>query len=166
MVSSALQKYKINAVLSGGAVVSIYTQNEYLSGDLDFITHENLKTIDQAMLSIGFNRQGRHYIHPKIEFFIEFPSPPLAIGDYLIKNWATKKTPMGTIQLLTPTQCIMDRLAAFYFWNDLQCLDQALMVAAKQSIHISDIEKWSQHEGMLEKFLIFNSKLLKLKKKT
>jgi len=30
--------------------------------------------------------------------------------------------------LLTPTDCVKDRLAAYFFWNDLQSLGQAVMV--------------------------------------
>ena len=38
IISGALQKAGIAATLSGGAVVSIYTDNEYQSKDLDFVT--------------------------------------------------------------------------------------------------------------------------------
>jgi hypothetical protein len=38
IVSATLDAVGISAVLSVGAVVSIYTNNEYESGDLDFIS--------------------------------------------------------------------------------------------------------------------------------
>ncbi|HTR76593.1 MAG TPA: hypothetical protein VMH39_00720, partial [Gemmatimonadaceae bacterium] len=31
----------------------------------------------------------------------------------------SKRVGAGTIRLLTPTQCVMDRLAAYFHWNDL-----------------------------------------------
>ena len=37
IISNALQKDGIPATLSGGAVVSIYTDNAYQSKDLDFL---------------------------------------------------------------------------------------------------------------------------------
>ena len=37
LVCSSLQQRGIEVVLSGGAVVSVYTENEYESYDLDFI---------------------------------------------------------------------------------------------------------------------------------
>ena len=89
----------------------------------------------------------------------------MAIGDQLIKQSGIKKTSTGTIKLLTPTQCIMDRLASFYFWNDLQGLDQALMVALRQKIDLNEIEQWSEQEKENKKFEIFKEKFLKLKKK-
>ena len=38
VVSDALEKAGITATLSGGIAVTIYTENEYLSRDLDFVT--------------------------------------------------------------------------------------------------------------------------------
>jgi hypothetical protein len=53
----------IQAVLSGGAVVSIYTQNEYESNDLDFISSADIKSIAAALEKIGFQKTaGRHFI--------------------------------------------------------------------------------------------------------
>lgn len=39
IVSTELKRMNIDTVLVGGAVVSIYTNNEYESGDLDFISY-------------------------------------------------------------------------------------------------------------------------------
>jgi len=38
IVSDTLEREGIIATLSGGAVVSIYTENRYVSADLDFVT--------------------------------------------------------------------------------------------------------------------------------
>ena len=165
VVASVLERFNINAVLSGGACVSIYTENQYVSGDLDFVSHEGLSKIDEAMSAIGFKREGRHYTHPHTKLFVEFPPGPLAIGDHLIKEGTTKKIKTGMVKLLTPTQCVMDRLASFYFWNDKQGLDQALMVASKQKIDMADIQRWSEQEKEIKKFEIFKQKLFSLKTK-
>ena len=165
IVASTLEKFNINAVLSGGACVSIYTENKYVSGDLDFVSHEGFQKIDKAMSVLGFKRQGRYYTHPHTKLFVEFPPGPLSIGDLLIKEGTTKKVKTGMIKLLTPTQCVMDRLAAFYFWNDKQGLDQALMVASKQKIDIHAIQQWSEQEKEIEKFEIFKKNLLSPKPK-
>lgn len=96
IVSAALEAAGIYAVLSGGAVVSIYTNNEY---------------------------------------------------------------DVGTLRLLTPTQCVMDRLAAYFHWNDLQSLDQALMVASSHPVNLSRLEEWAKREGANEKLETFKKRL-------
>jgi hypothetical protein len=53
----------------------------------------------------------------------------------------------------------MDRLAGFYHWNDLQNLDQAVMIAKKHPIKITEIENWSTRENEYKKFKIFLDKV-------
>jgi hypothetical protein len=116
IVSAALEAAGISAVPSGGAVVSIYTNNEYESGDLDFITPSSTNSIAKAIASIGFVRKGRMFSHPGTPLFVEFPAGPLGIGDELIRltDVAERRTAAGTLRLLTPTQCVMDRLAGLF----------------------------------------------------
>ena len=61
------------------------------------------------------------------------------------------------MKLLTPTDCVKDRLAAFFHWNDYQSLNQALLVAKRQKakVHLKEIEKWAKVEDKLEKLKIF-----------
>lgn len=126
-VSEALASAGITAVLSGGAAVQIYTKGLYVSRDLDFVSPANHRELDAVLRNLGFSRaSGRHYTHGSIPYTLEFPSWPLAIGKELILEWGDLKSGQMTIQILTPTQCVMDRLAAFYFWRDRQALDQAI----------------------------------------
>lgn len=160
IVCDCLLKHGIDAVLSGGAVVSIYTNNEYESKDLDFISSSETKAIEKVLVEIGFTKSsGRHFTHPETEYFVEFPKSPLAIGNMPIKEWATQNNKAGKLQLLTPTHSVMDRLAGFFYWNDKQNLDQALMITKKHPIKIKEIEKWAKDENEVEKFEIFRKRL-------
>jgi hypothetical protein len=153
LVGSCLKEDGIDAVLTGGAVVSIYTENQYQSFDLDFISHSSVREITASLKKIGFTRtKGRYYIHPNSDFYVEFPAPPIAVGHKPLKHFNEITTNSGYLKLLTPTQCVMDRLAAFYHWNDLQSLEQAVLVAESHEIGFNEIEEWSIAEGMLEKF--------------
>jgi hypothetical protein len=162
IVCDHLLKCGIEAVLTGGAVVTIYTGSEYKSYDLDFVTHADTRKIKRAMEELGFTKEvGRYFKHPSTDFFVEFPAPPLAIGKKAIKVWEVKKSEIGTLNLLNPTQCVMDRLAAFYHWLDYESLKQALKVARNQEIDLEEIEAWSIAEGMHEKYMNFCEKLKK-----
>lgn len=101
------------------------------------------------------------FSHPGTPLFVEFPAGPLAIGNDLIRatEVAEKRTAAGTIRLLTPTQCVMDRLAAYFHWNDLQSLDQAVMVASSQKISPAKLEAWAKREGAGEKLERFKQAL-------
>ncbi|MDI6740798.1 MAG: hypothetical protein QME74_10605 [Candidatus Edwardsbacteria bacterium] len=46
------------------------------------------------------------------------------------------KLPTGRLHLLSPTDCVKDRLAAYFHWNDRQSLEQAGLVADNRKIDI------------------------------
>jgi len=163
LVSAELKKNNINAVLVGGACVSIYSHNKYLSMDLDYVSYATLDELRQAMRKIGFRQKSsRHFEREGCRFFVEFPPPPIAIGKEVpIREFQEIKA----LTLLMPTDCVKDRLAAYYHWNDPQSLEQALMVARSQSADLKNIEKWSKNEGALDKYHRFES-LLKNKAKS
>lgn len=160
LIYSTLNQNGIEAILVGGACVTIYSQNEYQSYDLDFITYQSTEEVERVLLQIGFKKEGRYFVHENCPFFIDFINPPIAIGNQPVKEFNLIKTEFGMLKLLTPLDCVKDRLAAFYHWGDKQSFQQALQVAKKFQLDIEDLKNWSKSEGHLNKFKIFEQKLL------
>ena len=154
-VASALKDKDIDVVLTGGAVVSIYSKGKYVSHDADFLSASDHKAIKGAMHELGFTNLGKDFYHKDANFTVEFPGSELVIGDEPMQPEGQIKEGKFTLKLLSPTQCVMDRLAAFYHWKDRQSLEQAVLVAKAQPIKIKQIEKWSKAEKMEERFQIF-----------
>lgn len=162
IVSGILIKYNIKATLTGGAVVSIYTVNQYQSYDLDFVTDDSINIIEQALNEIGFKKgTGRHFVHNDTKFFVEFIQAPLSIGETLVKSHNILTKNNNTLYLLTPTHCVMDRLAAYYHWNDKQSLEQAILVSINNKIDYKLIETWSKNESQIGKFNTYKARVLK-----
>jgi len=156
IIAAKLDEKGIDAILVGGACVSIYTKNKYLSGDLDFVSDSPIKEISPVLAELGFGRKSsRHFEKKDCPFFIEFVSPPAAIGREPIKGKNIIKTRLGNIILLSPTDSVKDRLAAYYHWNDPQALEQALMLAKAQKINLQEVKRWSEKEGQKEKYDFF-----------
>jgi hypothetical protein len=66
----------IRSVLVGGAVVAIYTEGLYRSGDLDIVPDDlGRSQLTEALLKIGFvPTKSRYFKHPKCRhLFLEFP---------------------------------------------------------------------------------------------
>ena len=153
-VESHLLGKGIYVVLSGGACVSIYSSNKYVSMDLDLVNVRFAKRQDirSAIQEIGFQEEGRHFRHPDTELFVEFPPGPLAVGEEPVKKVDEHKLSTGILRIISPTDCVKDRLAGYYHWNDLQCLEQASLVAEAIDIDLKEIERWSKVEGKLGEF--------------
>ena len=60
LVRNTLEAHGISVALSGGAVVSIHSDAEYVSYGLDFIPTGLARKVDAAMESLGFQRVQRH----------------------------------------------------------------------------------------------------------
>lgn len=156
-ICDALMAKDIHVVLSGGSCVEIYSRGEYTSCDLDLINryNEQFKKIHQVMSELGFREHDRYFVHDDTKLFIEFPSGPLGVGDSPIDEIAEIDTDAGVLRLLTPTDCIKDRLSAYYHWDDEQCLQQAIWVAQQNEFDLESVKAWSVKEGSKEKLLMF-----------
>ena len=153
-IAEHLRSKGIETVLVGGACISIYSDNEYSLFDLDFIlTGSSTRQKVRAMLAeINFTEDNRYFTHPETPFFIEFPSGPLAIGDEPPSEISTLSFSTGNLRLLSPTDCVKDRLAAFYHWKDQQSLEQAILIARDHDIDSDEVRRWSVNEGFAEVF--------------
>jgi hypothetical protein len=160
-VQTRLRKEEIDVVLSGGATVSLYSSNQYVSKDVDLINVRFIKRskVKAAMEKLEFQEQGRYFFHPDSKFLVEFPDGPLSVGEEPVKKIDEVQLSTGLLRVISPTDCVKDRLCAFYFWNDQQGLAQAILVTKSQNVDLDEIKRWSQVEGKAEEFKIFKSKI-------
>jgi hypothetical protein len=139
----------IETVLVGGAVVSIYTEGAYQSGDLDFVVitylHDHLPKV---LAKIGFKKKGKYFFNSKCKhLYIEFVSAPLGIGDDTSVKPDEISIEGKIVRILSPTDCIRDRLASYIHFNVRECMDQAVLVAKSHPFNLSKISKWCLNEG-------------------
>ena len=167
LVCDACLKCGIDVVLSGGACVSIYTENQYASFDLDFVlrTPVTRKRIRTTMGGLGYREDGRHFRHSENPYLVEFLSPPLSVGEEPVREIKEIQSGKMTLRLLSPTDCVKDRLAAFYHWNDRRSLDQAVLVSTKEDVDLSEVRRWSLNEGIKDKYDLFRRRLTKALRK-
>lgn len=156
IVSTSLEQAGIAATLSGGAAVSIYSHNQYQSKDLDFVTAALVADIAPVLERLGFEHTGiprlSQFSHPQIEWFVEFPPTPISFGHKHVthEDCATIESTLGKLRIITPTQSVMDRLAAAIAWKDMQSREQAILVAANQQINWDELRQWLVDEGETE----------------
>ena len=156
IVSSALEREGIVAILSGGAAVSIYSDNLYVSEDLDFVTVAHVEALRAALGPLGFKHTGTPRLsvfeHPKTRWYLEFPPAPLGFGSTYVDPSQCKlvDTGVGKLRVITPTQSVMDRLIAAAAWDEAQSLEQALLVAEHQreNIEWDELDRWVRQEGI------------------
>jgi hypothetical protein len=156
-VATHLAARGIDVVLSGGAVVAIYSKGRYVSLDMDFIEQSlgTRRKLRAALAEIGWTERNRYFVHPDTEYFLEFPAGPLSVGDEPVADIHQLRFRTGTLRLLSPTDCVKDRLAAYYHWKDQQSLAQAVLVAQSNPVDLGEVERWSRKEKSMPQFRVF-----------
>lgn len=160
-VGDALRRRGITAVLTGGACATVFSGGAYQSLDVDLVIVGSARQsdVDAAMAGLGFSRQGNRFVHPDSPFFVEFPRGPLAIGaDHAIRPVPLSVGRARTLSLSATDSC-RDRLAAFYYWDDLGSLDAAVAIAVRNRVSMEKVRAWSESEGMSEKYDRFRAAL-------
>jgi hypothetical protein len=157
-IATELSKNEVDVILVGGAVVSIYSEGAYRSGDLDFVLNDfSRQKLDEVLTNLGFKKSGRLYKHPECKhLFLEFMSFPASIGEdhQIIPHEVEVEGKI--IKIYSPTDCVRDRLAGFMYFKSRDNFDQAVLVAKKHSINLEKVKKWCESENnqkVFEEFL-------------
>jgi hypothetical protein len=160
-VGTALDAAGIIAVLTGGSAANFYAPQKYRSYDVDFVIQlESHNSSGKVVLeSIGFAPQGELYAHPRTPFTLEFPPGPLGVGEDIVTSWETVKRADEILHVISRTDSVRDRLAAYYHWNDTASLFTAVDVAQTGTIDFDLVEKWSRRERNAEKYGRFLAQL-------
>jgi hypothetical protein len=161
IVADHLKQRGITVVLVGGLAVEIYSENLYLTKDIDLIdiSYQEPAVLSQAMAEIGFSKQGRVYVNETTEICVEFPSAPLSIGEQLITETTVFESNAGEIPILFAKDVIKDRLAAYFHWQDKQSLVQAVAVMIKHPISLDELKSFCQNESKENEFALIQQLL-------
>jgi len=100
----------------------------------------------EVLSALGYELEGNTFVHRHGNpFTIEFPRGPASIGDEVLQHFNTVRQDNRILVVVTPTDCIRDRLAHFFYWNDRSALSAAIGVAQAHtsSIQFEYIKTWA-----------------------
>lgn len=148
-VAEHLHSQGIEVVLVGGLAVEIYSENLYLTKDIDMVNtnYQTPAQLHRAMAQLGFSKKGRVYVNATTDITVEFPPAPLSVGNELIQRTTTAELPEGRIPILRAEDVVKDRLAAFIHWRDMQSLVQAAAILLKHSLAPETFKVFCEREG-------------------
>ena len=149
IVANHLKLHGIRVVLVGGLAVEIYSENLYLTKDIDMVntSYDASESLKTAMAELGFFKQGRVFVNESTRICVEFPSAPLAIGDQVIKETTVAHSEQGDIPILFATDVIKDRLLSYFHWQDRPSLVQALAIMINHVITPDELKAFCEAEG-------------------
>ncbi len=154
-VCEGLRKANVHAVLTGGAVVAIYSRNKFRSPGADFVSPSDDGRIEDAMTRMGFKKKGKAFAHSKVKFTVAFSGRSIEIGGSIVREWDTRVGRDGTLHLLRPAECVMDRLADHFTVKGSRSREQAVWIAKKQKVDLVPVERWATGAGHEEDYREF-----------
>lgn len=147
IVCQALEAAGYKAVLVGGAVVSIYTQNMFPSDDLDMVVNRSFRQLQPILRRLGFTEfVHNRAVHAAARYYVQLLEDTVAIGEKQPIHPVDFPTAVGTLRMLSPLDCVLDRLASFLHYNDRPALRQAVEVALRHDVDTSEVRKWFDGE--------------------
>ncbi|MBP1934824.1 DUF6036 family nucleotidyltransferase [Ammoniphilus resinae] len=114
IITKLLEKDNIHPIVVGGLSVEIYTQSDYTTRDIDFVSDGYMKIAD-LLFKLGFEKEDRHFYHEKVEIAIEIPDNYLA-GDYN-RDIKLAIDDDKYVYVISIEDIIMDRLRASVHWR-------------------------------------------------
>lgn len=128
VITKLLEKHNIIPIIVGGLSVEIYTENDYTTMDIDFVSQRH-DLVEEVLLKLGFQKRGRIYYHEISEVLVEIPDNHLA-GSYekVVKTIVSKDRYVYVISL---EDIILDRLRGFTAWDSAQDGDWGFELLAR-----------------------------------
>ncbi|GGB34332.1 hypothetical protein F3157_05175 [Virgibacillus dakarensis] len=151
VITQLLDKQNIKPIIVGGLSVEIYTQNEYTTRDIDFVS-DGYQQISNILFTLGFQKEGRYFYHEGLEIAIEIPASDLA-GDY---SRVTKLEidDENYVYVISVEDIIMDRLRAAVHWKSVEDHFWAAKMLASNFTSIDKGYLFSQTESPKETELL------------
>jgi len=162
IVCSALEAGGHGAALTGGACAAYYSGANPPECIELAVSDFSVDDIEGIMARLGFRPNGhRSFSSGSCRYSIALTPMPVSIGDDPVGSFASVRTAAGALKLLTPTDCVRQRLSMYYRWGDRKGLEEAVRVARRQrsKVDMESVRRWSEWEWASDKFSEFERML-------
>src|ERR1700724_142816 len=151
-ICTALAAQDLIAVLVGGSAATFYAPKAYQSYDVDFICYFDVdrdreRQILGVLQELGYSIVGGRIEHASNPFVVDFPKGPLLIADdESVARYDSVQRGNQMLHVVAPYDCVRDRLAKYFYWNDFTALDAAVAVAVRQAAYVDPdkLRSWAQ----------------------
>ena len=136
LIDERVRRIDWRAIVIGGLAVEFWTHGEYSTTDVDlYLPHG--PAVDDLLAELGFQKQGRHWVLPEHDFFLEAPAsfPGESEEVYEVTLRSGYK-----VLLLSPEDVLIDRLHQFVAGGHRDVASQALSLLAADDLNRDRLE--------------------------
>ena len=167
IITKLLDPEDIKPIIVGGLSVEIYTQKDYSTRDIDFVTHR-ANVVSELLVKLGFQREGRHLYHENLEVAIEFPDDSLAGSYDKVVRMDLDEEEDLYVYVISVEDIIMDRLRASLYWGESESKQWAMKLIASyyQQLDLSYMQtvgQGAENNQEMKELQLWIDQLIKLK---
>lgn len=157
VIAAKLAENGHEAVLTGKSCAAFYCGNASDINSIEFaIRRFEPESVFKVMSAMGFYPRDDHtFASKKIAYEVVLFPMPIAIGDDVANEVGVVRTKKGPLKVLTPTDCLRQRLSIYYRWGEELAFAQAVKIARSHKVDMDLVRRWSDWEWANEKFLDF-----------
>ncbi|WP_125764303.1 hypothetical protein [Companilactobacillus hulinensis] len=142
------KKFDKYVIVTGGLSVEYYTQGNYTTQDIDFVT-PSVDDLNEALLDLGFESIGKYWQYEKLEIFVELVSNNSFDGK--------SKTPTKfqtedrlEVEFTDVADILLDRIRGIVYWNTKEYEYWSYQLLKEHRSSIEDDYMFSRLEGISE----------------
>jgi hypothetical protein len=144
LIDRQVQRIEWRAIVISGLAVEFWTRGAYSTTDIDlYLPHG--PAVDDLLAELGFQRQGRHWVIPEHDLFIEAPASFPAESEEVYE--ITLRSGYRVL-LLSLEDVLIDRLHQFVSGGHRDVASQALSLLGAEDLDRERLEERAEEEGL------------------
>ena len=144
LIDELISDLGFRAIVIGGVAVEFWTHGQYSTTDIDlYLPHG--PAADERLGLLGFRREGRHWVLPEHELFIEapasFPAASEEVAEVELSNGRR-------VLVLAPEDVLMYRLHEFVATGHADVAEQSVALLNSPNLDQARATRRAEEEGL------------------
>jgi hypothetical protein len=131
-------------VVIGGLAVEYWTHGAYSTSDIDLYLPRSA-AVDDAFFRLGFEKEGRSWVLPEQDVFVEAPATAPAATEAVVEA----ELAMGQrVSILSLEDVLIDRLHQFVSGGHADVAEQSVALLGHERLDTTRLDRRAREEGL------------------
>lgn len=146
LIDQLVQRLDWRAIVIGGLAVEFWTRGLYSTADIDlYLPHG--PAVDDLFAELGFRKEGRHWVLPEHEIFVEAPASFPAESEEIVEIGLESGR---KVLVLSVEDVVVDRLHQFVSGGHRDVAEQAVALLGTEGLEYARLIARASEEGLSE----------------
>jgi len=145
VIDGEMQRIGFRAIVIGGVAVEFWTRGAYSTADIDlYLPHG--PAVLQLLGPLDFHREGRHYVLPGTDVFVEAPGPSFPAESEEVDEVTLRSG--FVVPVLSAADVLVDRLHQFVAGSHAEIAEQAVALLGTEELDREHLRRRVRQERL------------------